>query len=305
MARCQEDVLPPRSLREPRSLGAQRAAPAVGFNGEMNRPSATELLAVYDAQFRARLSGGPIAPGEAMELDGPVIRFLGGAGRGIVLSRDLGGLEGPALDALIARQVAVFADRGEAFEWRTHGHDRFADLPDRLRAAGFVAQDTGTVMVGRVDDIAAEPRLPDGVGLREVTSRREFERIAKLEAAIWGEDLDWLPDMLEGEQMADPERLVVTIAEAGDQVVCAAWIRFHRGTEFATLLGGATLAEWRRRGIYRATVAYRANVAATRRFRSLDVDASDESRPILERLGLVPVTTATAYIWTPPSRGGA
>jgi hypothetical protein len=51
--------------------------------------------------------------------------------------------------------------------------------------------------------------------------------------------------------------------------------------------------------IYKATVAYRANLAAERGFRYLEVDASDDSRPILERLGFVPVTTTTPYVWRP------
>jgi hypothetical protein len=33
--------------------------------------------------------------------------------------------------------------------------------------------------------------------------------------------------------------------------------------------------------------------------RYLQVDASDDSRPILQRLGLVAVTTTTPYVWTP------
>jgi GNAT superfamily N-acetyltransferase len=83
--------------------------------------------------------------------------------------------------------------------------------------------------------------------------------------------------------------------------VCAAWIRFEGDTEFATLWGGATLPDWRRRGIYRATVAYRTRLAARRGFRYLETDASDDSRPILERLGFTAVTTTTPYIWSPPA----
>ena len=62
-----------------------------------------------------------------------------------------------------------------------------------------------------------------------------------------------------------------------------------------------TLPAWRGRGIYRAIVAYRANLAAARGLRYLQVDASDESRPILERLGFVAVTTTTPFIWSPPT----
>ena len=106
--------------------------------------------------------------------------------------------------------------------------------------------------------------------------------------------------MLESERAVDPGALTIVVAEAGPTIVCAAWIRFEGDTEFATLWGGATLPEWRRRGIYRATVAYRARLAAGRGFRYLETDASEDSRPILERLGFTAVTTTTPYIWSPP-----
>ena len=260
-----------------------------------------DLLAAYDAQVRSHVSD-PLPRGVTVERDGPLLRLLGLAGRGFVLYRDLGGLEGAELDELIARQVRVFAERGEAFEWKLHGHDRPVDLPQRLSAAGFVAEDTETVVIASVADIAREARLPEGVSLREVTSRADFERIAVLEQAVWGDEgqQSWLVEMLESERAVDPDALTVVVAEARAAVVCAAWIRFERGTEFATLWGGATLREWRRRGIYRATVAHRATLAAGRGFLYLETDASDDSRPILEQLGFTAVTTTTPYVWSPP-----
>jgi GNAT superfamily N-acetyltransferase len=256
------------------------------------------LLLAYDTQLRARVPER-LPAGETVEQDGPLVRFSGGPGGGWVLYRDLGGLEGAALDELITRQVGFFAERGERFEWKYHGHDLPADLPERLRAAGFVPEPTETIVIAPVAGIGGEPELPDGVTLREVTERPDFERIAAMEEAVWGEENTWLPDMLESEFAVDPDALAVVVAEAGGPVVCAAWIRFDPGTEFATLWGGATLPEWRRRGIYRATVTYRANLAAQRGFRYLETDASDDSRPILQRLGFVPVTTTTPYIWSP------
>jgi GNAT superfamily N-acetyltransferase len=259
-----------------------------------------ELLARYDAQLRARVPER-MPPGEAFDHDGPLLRFSGGPGGGWVLYRDLGGVEGDALDALIARQVAFFAERGERFEWKLHGHDRPADLPERLRAAGFAAEETEAVVIGEVAAVAAEVVLPEGVALREVTERRDFERIARMEEIVWEREHDWLPDMLESEREVDPDSLAVVVAEAGEDVVCAAWLRFVEGTGFATLWGGSTLPGWRRRGIYRATVAYRARLAARRCFGYLETDASDDSRPILERLGFVAVATTTPFVWTPPS----
>ena len=86
---------------------------------------------------------------------------------------------------------------------------------------------------------------------------------------------------------------------AGD-VVCAGWLTLTPGSDFAGLWGGSTLAAWRGRGIYRALVAARARLARAHGVRFLQVDASDDSRPILERLGFVAITTTTPYVWTPP-----
>jgi GNAT superfamily N-acetyltransferase len=116
---------------------------------------------------------------------------------------------------------------------------------------------------------------------------------------VWGEEYSDFTDNLAVEREANPSGMSIVLAEAGDTVVCAAWVRFERGTEFATFWGGATLKEWRGRGIYRATVAHRANLAAARGFRYLETDASSDSRPILERLGFVAVTTTTPYVWSP------
>jgi GNAT superfamily N-acetyltransferase len=262
------------------------------------QPLAARVRAAYDAQLRGHTPAA-LLPGETLERDGPLLRYRGGPVGRFVLYRDLDGLDGPELDALIARQVAAFARHGEGFEWKYHGHDLPRDLPERLLAADLVPQPTETVMIAPVSAIAGEPVLPEGVTLREFTDRRDFDRIGELERAVWGHD-DGLPEMLAGEHAADPGAITIVVAEAADTVVCAGWIRLDRRTEFGTLWGGATLSEWRRRGIYRATVAYRANVAAGRGFRYLETDASDDSRPILERLGFVAVTTTTPYFWSPP-----
>ena len=82
-----------------------------------------ELLIAYDTQLRGRVPDR-LPAGETVERDGPLVRFSGGPGQGFVLYRDLGGLEGAALDELIARQVRVFAERGERFEWKYHSARR-------------------------------------------------------------------------------------------------------------------------------------------------------------------------------------
>lgn len=261
------------------------------------------LRTAYDSQLRAR-PPDPVPPGVTVDRDGPLLRIQGLDRGGFLTYRDLGGHVGSALDELIARQRDHFAGLGQQVEWKLHGHDQPADLADRLVAAGFAPEQRETVLIGPVASLAASlPVPPVGVRLREVTSRADLDRIAELKSQIWGRDGGWLADGLERELAAgaglDQPSLAIVVAETDDELVSAGWVRFVAGTRFATLWGGSTLPHWRRRGIYRSLLAYRARLADAQGFSLLQVDASEDSRPILERLGFVPVTTTTPYVYTP------
>ena len=97
---------------------------------------AASLRDAYDAQLRAYLPD-PLPEGTTVEFDGPLVRMTGLDPGGFLTYRDLGGLAGAELDALIARQRDLFAERGQQVEWKLHGHDRPADLAERLVAHGF------------------------------------------------------------------------------------------------------------------------------------------------------------------------
>ena len=257
------------------------------------------LREVYDSQLRAWMPP-VVPPGVTIDWDGPLKRVAGLDERGFVTYTSLAEVTDDGVDALIARARDHFAARGQAVEWKLHGHDSPADLADRLRRAGFVPEDQETVVIGLAAPLAVPTPDPDGITLREVTERADLERIARMEEEVWQESREWLPDVLASELATDPTGTTVVVAEAKDgTVVCAGWVRYIAGTEFATLWGGSTLAQWRRRGVYGAVVRYRARLAVDRGFRYLQVDASDNSRPILERAGFVPVTTTTPYVHTP------
>ncbi len=130
-----------------------------------------------------------------------------------------------------------------------------------------------------------------------MTARADLDRIVAMEEAVWEKDKTYLAVGLEGEIAADPTGITVVAALAGDIAVSAGWIRYVRGTGFATLWGGSTLPGYRSRGIYTALVRYRAGLAVARGFTYLQVDASDDSRPILRKLGFVAVTTTTPYVY--------
>ncbi|MFC9327384.1 GNAT family N-acetyltransferase [Kitasatospora sp. NPDC057015] len=256
----------------------------------------SRLLAAYDDQMRG-FSPGPDA---VLDHDGTLARLTGGHRGFVSTPRDVG-VRGADLDDLIARQTAHFAAHGQAFEWKTRGHDSPADLPDRLLAAGFVRQPRETVLVGPAADLDLDAAPPAGVTVRRTADPADLPRIVAMESAVWGQDMGFLADHLLGLLTARPEKTALLVAEAGGEIVSAAWLMLDGDREFAGLRGGSTLEAWRGRGVYRALVAGRARIALEYGHRYLHVDASADSAPILQRLGLTAITTITRYVWTPPA----
>lgn len=174
--------------------------------------------------------------------------------------------------------------------WQRYEHDRVS--PDVLRDNGFTPGQSAALMVAVVADLPA----PDlGIEVTRVEDPSGFTALADLQSRVWGADLGGVVDELAARWAAEPEDTVVLLAHGGGEVVCGAWLTFRPGTSFAGLRGGATLPAWRGRGTYRALVAHRAAVARTRGVRFLDVAASDDSRPVLERLGFRRLSTLTTW----------
>ncbi len=238
------------------------------------------------------------APGARVEHDGRVVRQIvpDGAGwHGVRWS----GLDEATADAAIADQIRTFAPFGHPFEWKVYAHDRFADLPRRLRAAGFVPEPPEALMVAEVGALSADVTLPAGVRLHEVTDAAGVDLMVRVQDEVFdgaGSGMrPWLLALLE----RAPETVQLVVAMAGDRPVSAARAELTPGGEFAGLWGGGTLPDWRGRGVYRALVAHRARTAAARGYRWLQVDATDDSRPILERLGFQRLSTTTPYVYRP------
>jgi predicted GNAT family acetyltransferase len=87
------------------------------------------------------------------------------------------------------------------------------------------------------------------------------------------------------------------VAEVAGRIVSAGRLEPVVGTTFAGIWGGATRPEWRGQGIYRALTAERARSALAMGKSLINSDSTEYSRPILERAGLVKVSTTTPYHW--------
>lgn len=253
------------------------------------------VLALFDRDLRE--GARPDGPGARIERVGTVVRQTAPAHgwNGVVRSA----LEASTADAVIAEQIAYFTGLGRAFEWKLYGHDLPADLGRRLVAAGFAPGPDETLMIGDTAGLALGAEPPEGVRVVAVTDRAGVDLVADVHEEAFDADASWLRRQLLERLTHDPGTVVAVVALAGDEPVGAARMELVPGTRFAGLWGGGTVRDWRGRGIYRALVAHRGRVAADRGYRYLQVDASRQSRPVLERLGFAALTTTTPYMYRP------
>lgn len=251
------------------------------------------VLALYDRQMRlgARSDG----PETRVERDGPVVRITGPehGWNGVLWS----GLGETDADAAIAAQIRHFTARGRAFEWKVYGHDTPGDLPERLLAAGFTAEDQETLMVAEASALSTAVALPDGIELVPVTDAAGVKRVTEVHDRAFGGDSSHIGRQLLDQLATAPDTVAAVLAMAGDEPVSAARLELYPGTDFAGLWGGGTVEPWRGKGLYRALVAFRTRIAVERGHRYVQVDAADTSRPILQRLGFAALTTTTPYVY--------
>jgi len=260
------------------------------------------LLAAYDTQLRgvAEVQGA-----QSWDQSGPLWRglFNDGAFVSYESLESLGSVE--AVDRLIGETVAYMESQPQVqeFEWKTRGHDWPPELDGLLRAHGFEPDEVETVMVGEARHLAVDVELPEGVSVRRVDQAPDRDAaVTEAQAVatrIFGHGATGAEMLERLERMEGREQFWVAEAETdrGREVICSGRLNRVEGTEFAGIWGGSTLPEWRGKGIYRALTAARARAALDDGVRYINSDCTVMSRPILERSGLVAVTTTTPYVW--------
>ncbi len=259
-----------------------------------------EILALYDAEMRA---DPPPETGVQYERVGGVLRATG-IQNWIAFAE----LAAADVDAVIAEQAAYFRSIGAEVEWKVYGHDRPPDLGQRLRAAGFEPEEAETLMIYDLGGGPPPGAVPAGIVIRRIIETGGLADLIAVQHEAFGEDRVRMAEEL-GRRLGDPA-LGLYVAYASLVPVAAARLEMTPGRSFAGLWGGATLPAYRGRGIYRGLVAARAEEALRRGYRYLRVDARESSRPILERLGFIAVTSVMEWklrpervVERPPTRG--
>lgn len=214
--------------------------------------------------------------------------------------RDLAGAGSPEIRELVGEALDHFrADPGiGTVEWKSRGHDHSPGLAEALVDHGFVPGDTESIMLGElVDLVDLGVPLPRGVTLRRVSEEGDVRAMCAMQDEVFGDPPSEAMASAILRRLGRQDGMELWVAEVHGQIVCAGRLEPVTGTTFAGIWGGATRPEWRGRGIYRALTAARARSALAMGKRLAHSDSTAFSRPILERAGLVKVSTTTPYEW--------
>lgn len=214
---------------------------------------------------------------------------------GIVLRQRL---EPEAVPGAVETARAWFRNRGRArFAWAVSDTAAPADLVDRLLDLGLQVHDDDPVFAGMV--LEHEPPDTPGVEVRRVRSFADMvaaEEIAMESFGLPVEDRE-ATRQGRGERWQRVRRNSSGddfVALVDGEVVGSAGVSYTRAGLY--LGGGNVVPAARGRGVYRALVRARWDVAVERGTPTLVVQAGQMSRPILERLGFRTVCEARVLL---------
>lgn len=256
----------------------------------------TRLLAAYDEQLR---TDAETPSAVSVTGIGPLRLVTFAGGRGFITYRDLDGADEDAIRKLVAQALDHYrADPMiSRVEWKTRGHDHAPGLHEALLEGGFTRGQQESIMLGEAGALAVDVELPEGVTLRRVTDEEDVRAMTAMAGVAFGDPVsDDMADALL-RRLSSRDGMELWVAEAHGQIISAGRLEPVHGTDFAGIWGGATLLQWRGRGIYRALTAARARSALRMHKTLVHSDSTEYSRPILERSGLVKVSTTTPYDW--------
>jgi GNAT superfamily N-acetyltransferase len=204
-------------------------------------------------------------------------------------------LDESTADAAIRAEIAYFRKLkiADDLEWKLFDYDTPADLKARLVAHGFEPQAPDAVLVLDMDAVPPAFLQPVSHDVQRITDAPRLKEVAAINEAVWGNSYDWLIPSLGRTLREKPDELSVFIAYVEGVPASAGWIDYHEGNPFAGLWGGATVPTYRQRGLYTALISARVQEAKARGIRYLTIDASPDSRAIVEKYGF----QLMAYAW--------
>lgn len=246
------------------------------------------LLVRYDKDLRLRV----MYPEARREVTGDVVRFIRKAPGMNFISFTFA--TEPRLEQVIGGELEYFATMNQPFTWKVYDHDRLPGLKSKLEAHNFIPDDDpAAVMALDVNDAPAQLFQPVEADIRRITEPEGLRDVIAVLDGVYGGRNTWVNDRL-GAHLKIPGYLSAYAAYADDKPVSIAWTYFPAG-HFATLFGGTTLPQYRRRGFYTALLLTRLREIRERGYPFAIVETGPMSKPIVEKHGFKHLTTVWDY----------
>ncbi|MEO7256093.1 MAG: hypothetical protein ABIZ64_17845 [Casimicrobium sp.] len=203
--------------------------------------------------------------------------------------------------ASVDAEFSAVRGHAKVLMWKLYAHDSTHDeLRDSLVARGCNGNDHCTLMAtpvrGLIEVLAAQKHTSSSLAIRELVTSKELDAYQNIWDDVW-------PDA-PNSRYVDDYRALIERREPGiaffagfdgDNPVTSGYMFHAPGAPFALLCGGTTKAAWRRQHAYTGMLTVRAHAALERGAQYLAVEASPESKPILERLGFKALSTLSFY----------
>lgn len=203
---------------------------------------------------------------------------------------------------VVDEELRATKGRAKVLMWKLYAHGA---APAALRAAlldrGFAEHDHCTLMMVPVDmlvqTLAASCKHETRLQVRQLTTVKDLDAYQSIWDDVWPDapNARYVDDYRVRVEQNDGG--VVFFAGFADdhEPVSAGYLFHHPGHPIGLLCGGSTKVAWRRQHAYTSMLAARAGCALERGAAYLAVEASPESKRILERLGFAPLSTLAFY----------
>lgn len=241
------------------------------------------LLRAYDEDMR-RDAWVPGLPAQRMP---ELTRYYDAGQREVLVMWHAFGAD--QAERIVERELAFFGQAG-AINWKIYDGDEPANLAQVLRARGFVPEEESALMTCPTESLASLP-LAGPADVLRLTTAGDVDQLDRVWSAVWPDANGGWVDVIREVVAEGDERLQVMVARIAGEPVASGYVVLDPRGRFAYLGGGATVEAHRGRGLYRSLVLARARIAKAAGIAHLAVEASAQSRPVLERLGFIRLTT--------------
>nr|QIH43196.1 GNAT family N-acetyltransferase [Vibrio ziniensis] len=200
---------------------------------------------------------------------------------------------------VVEQQMDYFYRLGKNFEWKVYDFDEPSNMEQILLDKGFYQQEEESFMVLDLNAYEVLPELQeqcievfDACGIRDAI---EVKRIQT------GEDFSAYYLHLLNLKQTRPDNIRIYVIYDEGQPVSSAWMIFNNDhSPFAGIWGGSTVQSQRGRGHYQALLKQRIRDSILAGKKYLYIDASEMSRPIVERYGFKVISKTVPYFYRHP-----